>query len=123
MSNHANDDYEKTRDFLYELQTDAKDALDLAKEILRESEHPRAVEVYSGLLNNVTKLTAQILDLSKTHKDINERKSHKDAAVETVTLDEGGQQYIGSTADLQKMIKEARLIEQAKLIDVTPSED
>ena len=122
--NHANDDYEKIRDNLYKMLEDAKEALEFSKEILRESEHPRAVEVYSGLLNNVVKLNAQILTLSKTHKDITERKNYKDNEIEALPSPDdtspdtaASAVYIGNTADLQRMMKEAR---DANLVDVTP---
>jgi hypothetical protein len=125
--NHASSDYETLRNNLYSMLEDAKEALELAKEILKESEHPRAVEVYSGLLKNVATINAQILDLAKTHKDITERKNYKD---NTDTLPgQGGQGqienkpanvYIGSTADLQRMLKEAQ---DAEVVDVTPVND
>jgi len=130
MASHASDDYETLRGNLYDMLEDAKDALELAKEILRESEHPRAVEVYSGLLNNVVKLNAQILELSKTHKDITERKSYKDGGEQPALPGPGetmpaANVYIGNTADLQNMIRDARRQEEAEAatIDVTPTEN
>lgn len=122
MSNHATEDYERIRENLYEMLIDAKDALELSKEILRESEHPRAVEVYSGLLNNVVKLNAQILALAKTHRDATERKSHKDGgAPEAVPVENqktvAAPVYIGSTADLQRMLKDVSDAEEALIIE------
>ena len=42
-------DYEKSRDTYYDLIDKGKDALELMMEVARESEHPRAFEVLSGL--------------------------------------------------------------------------
>lgn len=125
--NHANTDYETLRDNLYSILEDAKEALDLAKEILRESEHPRAVEVYSGLLKNVATINGQILDLAKTHKDITERKNYKDNTDLLPGQDASVQienkpanVFIGSTADLQRMLKDAK---DSTIVDVTPIEN
>lgn len=127
MTNHASDDYETLRQNLYEMLEEAKDALEMAKEILRESEHPRAVEVYSGLLNNVVKLNAQILDLSKTHKDITERKTYKDPGADLLPVpttpeipQEQAKVFIGNTADLQRMMKQAF---EENTVDVTPNDN
>lgn len=121
-NNYAQADYEKIRDNLYNMLEDAMDALELAKEILRESEHPRAVEVYSGLLANVAKINGQILDLAKVHKDVTERKTFKDEGGSiTPQIEKQQNVYIGNTADLQKMLKEARLAEN--VIDVVPEEE
>ena len=39
-------DYEKSRDTYYDLIDKGKDALDMMMEVARESEHPRAFEVF-----------------------------------------------------------------------------
>lgn len=119
MTNHASQDYEDTRNTLYRMREEALDALEIAKEILRESEHPRAVETYSGLLNNVVKLNAQILELSKTHKDITDRKGYSDPGVDALPAPDKDPKevniFVGSTADLQRMMKEARQAEEIEL--------
>ena len=126
MSSHATEDYEKLRDNLYELLADAKDALQTSKAILKESEHPRAVETYSGLLNNVVRLNSQILELSKTHKVIVERSSYNDPELQQLPDGQAAppaKVYIGTTADLQNMLREARREDEANAtIDVTPEE-
>lgn len=99
---HAKADYEKIRDELYEILIDAKDALKLAKGILEESEHPRAVETYSGLLKTVATINGQILDLTKTYKDIIERKSFNDPGA--LTDGPTNNLFVGSTSDLQRML-------------------
>lgn len=100
----------------------AKEALELAKEILRESEHPRAVEVYSGLLANVAKINSQILELSKIHKDITDRKSYKDAPQQLPAPNPGttNNVFVGSVTELQAMLKDAR---ESDLVDVTPENE
>jgi len=123
--NFADTDYERARSTLYEILEEAKEALDFAKAILRESEHPRAVEVYSGLLANVAKINSQILELGKTHKSITERKTYKDAGGDNAPQQITNNLFTGSTTDLQHMLIEAKdeLVElKAEPVDVVITE-
>lgn len=121
--NNVHEDYRKIRDELYEMLGDAKDALKLAKGILESTEHPRAVETYSGLLKNVATINGQILELTKTYKDIIDRKSYRDRDVDPL---EGGTTnaflFNGTTSELQDF-----LIDMAKrpkeIVDVTPKDE
>lgn len=112
---YAHEDYEKIRSELYDMLEDAKDALRLAKEILENSEHPRAVEVYSGLLKNVAVINGQILDLAKTYKDVTAPKNHKDKG----ELENGSgttqNVFVGSTDELAKLLDKS-----GEIIDITP---
>lgn len=120
-NNHASTDYEIIRDHLFEVLEQSKDALQLAKRILEESEHPRAVEVYSNLLANYTKLNAQILDLSKTYKDITSRSGYGDPGADGKQVEKQEKRYIGSTSDLQKALKQLDKLPDE--IDLNPAND
>ena len=68
-------------------------------------------------------MNAQILDLAKTHKEIIERKSYKDPGSELYpgpTLEHENHIFLGSTADLQRMMKDAKTLE---MIDITPDDN
>ena len=54
-SNKQND-YEYSRETYYELLEKGKDALDTMVEVARESEHPRAYEVLSGMIKNLVRI-------------------------------------------------------------------
>lgn len=117
---NIHEDYKKIRDEMYEILSDAKDALKLAKTILEDSEHPRAVETYSGLLKNVANIQSQILELTKTYKDIIERKDRRDGEIPELPKNETKNFFIGTTKDLQNKLLEAGLIADHQLKDVTP---
>jgi hypothetical protein len=120
--NNVHEDYRKIRDELYEMLGDAKDALKLAKGILESTEHPRAVETYSGLLKNVATINGQILELTKTYKDIIDRKSYRDTGVIEGNGTTNAFLFNGTTSELQEF-----LIDMAKrpkeIVDVTPKDE
>lgn len=103
--NNVKNDYEYSRDTLYELIEKGKDALENMIEVARESEHPRAYEVLSGLIKNVSDTNDKLMDLNKKQKLMDE--GDKPAQVEN----QQNNYYLGSTADLQKLLKEDDVIE------------
>ena len=69
-----NNDYDYSRDTLYELIEKGKDALENMIEVARESEHPRAYEVLSGLIKNVADVNDKLQDLNKKQKQLNDEE-------------------------------------------------
>ena len=110
-------DYEKSRDTYYDLIDKGKDALEMMMEVARESEHPRAFEVLSGLMKNISDVNNKVMDLNKKHKDINREEPTKQVESQTTN-----NMFIGSTADLQKMLQQANKPTEIKdnVIDITP---
>ena len=110
-------DYEKSRDTYYDLIDKGKDALEMMMEEARESEHPRAFEVLSGLMKNIADVNDKVMDLNKKHKDINREEPTKQVENQTTN-----NMFIGSTADLQKMLQQANKPTEVKdnVIDITP---
>lgn len=114
-------DYERSRDTYYDLIDKGKDALELMMEVARESEHPRAFEVLSGLIKNVSDVNDKVMDLNKKHKDINKKDEPKQ--VEGTTTNNV---FIGSTTDLQRMLQDANKTtlemnkQPSNVIDITP---
>lgn len=102
---NVKNDYDYSRDTLYELIEKGKDALENMVEVARESEHPRAYEVLSGLIKNVSDTNDKLMDLNKKQKQMNE--TEKPAQVEN----QQNNYYLGSTADLQKLLREDDVIE------------
>jgi hypothetical protein len=108
-------DYEYSREVLYDLIEKGRNALEDMIEVARESEHPRAFEVLSGLIKNTADVNDKLLDLNKKHKDIN---------TDPVKQIEGGTTnnnvFVGSTADLQRMLQNAKKNEESNVVDITP---
>jgi len=106
---NVSNDYEYSRDTYYELIEKGKDALENMIEVARESEHPRAYEVLSGMIKNVSDVNDRLMDLNKKQKQMNE--SEKPAQVEN----QQNNYYLGSTADIQKMLRRSE-----EIIDAEP---
>ena len=105
---NVNDDYEYSRETLYDLIEKGKDALENMIEVARESEHPRAYEVLSGLIKNVSDTNDKLMDLNKKQKQMNEKDEVKQVE------NQQNNYFLGSTADIQK------LLQQNDVIDAEP---
>ena len=93
-------DYVQSRDNFYELVEKGKEALDGAMDIARETDQPRAYEVVAQLLKNVTETNKEIIELQKRMEDLkaNDRKLGNTNINNAL--------FVGSTADLQKMLQD-----------------
>tara|TARA_B100000925_G_scaffold123980_1_gene92105 strand:+ start:3046 stop:3468 length:423 start_codon:yes stop_codon:yes gene_type:complete len=94
-------DYEYTRGNLYSIIEKGQEAINGILELAQESEMPRAYEVAGQLIKNVSDATDKLMDLQKKLKDVNEEKEQKGPTTVNNAL------FVGSTADLQKMLKQA----------------
>lgn len=92
-------DYEYSRDTYYELIEKGREAMDLMIEVARESEHPRAFEVLSNMIKNISDVNDKLMDLNKKNKDINRTEETKQVGGTTNNL------FIGSTTDLQRLLQ------------------
>ena len=105
---NVKNDYDYSRDTLYELIEKGKDALENMVEVARESEHPRAYEVLSGLIKNVSDVNDKLMDLNKKTKDMDKKDEVKQIENQQNNF------YLGSTTDIQK------LLQQDDVIDAEP---
>ena len=92
-------DYEYTRGNLYSIIEKGQEAINGILELAQESEMPRAYEVAGKLIKNVSDATDKLMDLQKKLKDVNEEEKKGPTSVTNNAL------FVGSTADLQKMLK------------------
>lgn len=92
-------DYEYSRDTYYELIEKGREAMDLMIEVARESEHPRAFEVLSNMIKNVSDVNDKLMDLNKKNKDINKEEQPNQLGNTTNNL------FLGSTTDLQRLLQ------------------
>ena len=93
-------DYEYSRDTYYDLIEKGRESLELMIEVARESEHPRAYEVLSGLIKNVSDTNDKLMDLNKKHKLMDEKDEVKQVE------NQQNNYFLGSTADIQKLLQE-----------------
>ena len=72
MEDNTKTDYEYSRDTYYELLEKGKTSLETMMEVARESEHPRAFEVLSNMIKNLSDVNDRLMDLNKKNKDLEE---------------------------------------------------
>ena len=92
-------DYAYTRGELYSLIDQGQEAVRGALEVAQESGHPRAFEVAVNAMKNVADMTDKLADLHKKMKDLDEDKSGPTKVTNNAM-------FVGSTAELQKMLKQ-----------------
>ena len=92
-------DYKYQRENFYNLIERGQDAIDGILDLARESEHPRSYEVAGNLIKQVAEVTEKLGDLQTKMKKL---KEVPNSAPQNVT----NALFVGSTAELQKMLKE-----------------
>ena len=100
-------DYEFTRGQLYSLLSKGQEALDGALEVAQESGHPRAYEVAVNAMKQVADATDKLIDLQQKMKNLEAPTAQQKAGNTTNNL------FVGSTADLQKMLKQINKSEES----------
>ena len=98
-SNKIEDDYDIARENLRELLTTGQNALMHALEVAKQSEHPRAFEVVGNLMKQLADVNQQLMDLHQQKQKLDAPKGG--ATTEKVT---NNAIFVGSTADLNKML-------------------
>jgi len=85
-------DYEFSRLTYYELIQKGLEMLETSKNLATDSEHPRAIEVFTGLLKGIADINGSLVDLQTKHK--------KNA------IEKEGPKVIGSTSYTEEDPKE-----------------
>ena len=92
-------DYEYARGNLYSLIDKGQEAVNGALDLAMSSDHPRAYEVAGQLIKNVGDVADKLMALQK------DKKNGKEEGAKKVVTNNAF--FMGSTADLQKMLKQA----------------
>ena len=92
-----NDDFKYSRENLYHIIERGQDALDGILRVAQETDHPRAYEVAGQLLKTNADNAEKLVNLQTTKKKVTEVSGPKNV---TNAL------FVGSTAELQKLIKD-----------------
>ncbi len=102
MSNDEDDienDYKYQRENLYNLIERGQDAIDGILDLAKEGEHPRAYEVALNGIKQVADVTDKLLELQDKMKKLKEVPNSGPKNVTNAL-------FVGSTAELQKMLKD-----------------
>ena len=110
-SNFFDSDYNFSKETYYSLIRKGQQGIEEMLEVAAASEHPRAYEVLSKLIKDVSDVNDRLMDLNKKKKDL------ENADKKTSTENTTNNLFIGSTTELQ------RLLHKQNLKDITPSED
>jgi len=92
-------DYEYTRGQLYNLIEKGQEAINGILDVAQNSDHPRAYEVAGNLIKNVADISDKLMDLQKKVKEVSEEKKTGPTNVTNAM-------FVGSTSELQKMLKQ-----------------
>jgi len=96
----AQNDFELARANIITMVETAQDAIDKLSEIAASSQHPRAFEVLAKLMDTSVQANKSLLDLQTKIREINQSDEPLNSQAKTIN----NNLFVGSTADLQKMI-------------------
>lgn len=97
-------DYEYARAQLYSLISKGQESINTIMEIAQEGGSPRSFEVVGQLLKIVADITDKLLDTQKKMVDLEQPTSGG-----TTNVTNNNALFVGSTAELQKLIKDGLL--------------
>ena len=100
---HIDKDYEYSRANLYSLIEKGQEAINGIMEVAGEGGSPRAYEVAGQLIKSVADTTDKLIDLQKKLKEVEEDSKKTTNNVTNNAV------FVGSTSDLQKMLKQGFL--------------
>ena len=109
-NDNVDNDYQYSRETYYDLLEKGRESMELMIDVARESEHPRAFEVLSGMMKNMADINDKLMALNKQKKDIDREDDPKRLGNTT-----NNNLFLGSTADLQRLLQNEK-----KVIDVEP---
>lgn len=98
VPDEVDNDYKYARENLYGVIEKSTDALDNLIDLAKASEHPRAFEVVAQLTKTLVDANKDLLDIQKKVKDLKREDRKENTKNVTNAL------FVGSTAELQKMI-------------------
>jgi len=109
----VDNDYKYSRENYYNLIERGQEAIEGILDVAREGQAPRAYEVAGALIKNVADTVDKLQDLQKKLKDLKDLPKTASPQIKNAL-------FIGSTAELQKMLKKD---EDTKVKDITPKKD
>lgn len=95
-------DFNYARENLMDVIEKGQEALFDLMDVARQSQHPRAYEVLSNMMNTLVGANKDLLDLQTKKKKLLEAEPEANNQQVTNNL------FVGSTAELQKMIDQKR---------------
>jgi riboflavin synthase alpha subunit len=107
-------DYKEVRDNLKNIVKKGTEAIDGISLVASETQHPRAYEVLATLIKSVADVNKDIMSIHKQMKDI---KGEKEQPKVTPTVTNNSIHFVGSTKELQDLVKKKLNIIEGEKID------
>ena len=92
------DAYSQSKDNLQEFIDHGKEAMEELYQIAKAGQHPRAFEVYSGLLKNLVDANKELLAMQKQMRTMDGKQNTGDTKIDKAI-------FVGSTTELSKLLK------------------
>jgi hypothetical protein len=92
------DAYQQSKENIQSILDQGQEAMHEILEIAKAGQHPRAFEVYSGLLKNMVDANKELLNIQKQMREMDKKKE-----VTNTTIDKAI--FVGSTSELSKLLK------------------
>ena len=108
-------DHKYSRENYYNLIEKGQEAIEGILDVAKEGQHPRAYEVAGNLIKSVADTVDKLQDLNKKLKDLKELPKTANANIKNAL-------FVGSTAELQKMLKKDKDDEVIESKTITPEE-
>lgn len=96
------EDLDLVRSTLRTLLMQGEEGLQLARDVADEMQHPRAIEVLTGMIKQQSENAHALLAMHKKNQDINVTQA-KGQSDDTKSLTQNV--FVGSTTELQKMLR------------------
>ena len=93
------DAYQQSKENLQGIIDQGQEAMEEILNIAKAGQHPRAFEVYGGLLKNMVDANKELLSIQKQMREMDEDKKKQSGT----NIDKAI--FVGSTAELNKLIK------------------
>jgi len=92
------DAYQQSKENLQEIIDSGKDAMEEILQIAKAGQHPRAFEVYGGILKNLVDANKELLGIQKQMRDMDKKKETNNTNIDKAI-------FVGSTSELSKFLK------------------
>lgn len=113
IEDHQDDDYQFARDNLKQLVEKGNVALDGVLELAAASDHPRVYEVVGQMIRSLGETNKDIIELQKDMKKLKDEEGPSKVTQNAI--------FVGSTAELQKFLKDSKKKEIKEKSDGTTS--
>ena len=99
-------DFESARTNIHDMIETASTAINDLSIIAKQSQHPRAFEVLAKLIETSVKANKDLLDIQEKMKQIKQMDDGSPQSINSKTVTNN--LFVGSTSELQKLIKEMK---------------